>query len=157
MPWWQLALHATAPAAGAAAAGAALWLRHRARRLPPGAAALAEVERALRVARRPAGTPRRPQASTEFRAAARRPPASTEFRAAAVTLRALESAFSSSPGAAGYLRALRRQRYAAAATAAQAPPTAAQRRALRSAVARGGGLRGRLRAWWALPPRRSRR
>jgi hypothetical protein len=36
------------------------------------------------------------------------------------------------------------------------PPTRAQRRGLRTELGRGGGLLGRLRAWWALPPRRSR-
>jgi hypothetical protein len=32
-------------------------------------------------------------------------------------------------------------------------PTPAQRRGLRSELSRGNGLTGRLRAWWALPPR----
>ncbi|CAA9476801.1 MAG: hypothetical protein AVDCRST_MAG13-888, partial [uncultured Solirubrobacteraceae bacterium] len=31
--------------------------------------------------------------------------------------------------------------------------TAAQRRGLRAELARGAGLAGMLRAWWALPPR----
>jgi len=32
-------------------------------------------------------------------------------------------------------------------------PTRAQRRGLRSELGRGGGILGRIRAWWALPPR----
>ena len=67
------------------------------------------------------------------------------------TLQALEASFSRSPDAAGYVRALRDQRYSARGD----PPTGAQRRGLRSELGRGAGLRGRLRAWWALPPRRS--
>ena len=48
-------------------------------------------------------------------------------------------------------------RCATSATAAAASrPTSAQRRGLRSELGRGGGLRGRLRAWWALPPRRAK-
>ena len=47
-------------------------------------------------------------------------------------------------------------RCATSATAAAASaPTRAQRRGLRSELGRGGGLLGRLRAWWALPPRPS--
>jgi transglutaminase-like putative cysteine protease len=66
------------------------------------------------------------------------------------TLQALEAAFARSPDAAGYVRALRDQRYSGRGD----PPTGRQRRGLRSELARGGGLLGRLRAWWALPPRR---
>ena len=68
------------------------------------------------------------------------------------TLQALEASFARSPDAAGYVRALRDQRYGGRDEA----PTSAQRRGLRSELARGGGLLGRLRAWWALPPRRGR-
>ena len=64
------------------------------------------------------------------------------------TLQALEDSFARSPDAAGYVRALRDQRYSGRG----APPTSPQRRGLRSELARGGGLLGRLRAWWALPP-----
>jgi transglutaminase-like putative cysteine protease len=67
------------------------------------------------------------------------------------TLAALEERFRSSPDAAGYIRALRVSRYAG--TPAQ--PTAAQRRALRARLADGLGWSGRLRALWALPPRRA--
>jgi transglutaminase-like putative cysteine protease/phosphatidylserine synthase len=71
------------------------------------------------------------------------------------TLRGLETSFAS-PAAAGYVRALRDERYGAYAD----PPTRAQRRGLRSELGRGRGPLGRLRAWWALPPwppaRRSR-
>jgi transglutaminase-like putative cysteine protease len=101
--------------------------RHRARRPPPALRSVFELERALRRARRPA-TP-------------------------ATTLSALEARFRSSPAASGYVRALRESRYGGRA----AVPTRAQRRGLRAELARGAGLRGRLRAWWALPPRPRRR
>ena len=54
----------------------------------------------------------------------------------------------STPAAAGYVRALRESRY----RDAPGHPTRAQRRGLRSELGRGGGILGRLRAWWALPP-----
>jgi hypothetical protein len=66
------------------------------------------------------------------------------------TLQALESSFARSPDAAGYVRALRDQRYSGRGD----PPTIRQRRGLRAELARDGGPLGRLRAWWALPPRR---
>ena len=53
-------------------------------------------------------------------------------------------------GGAGYLSALRSARYGPTASA----PTPDQRRAFRRALAAGLGWRGRLRAWWALPPTR---
>jgi len=65
------------------------------------------------------------------------------------TLLALERRFTADPGARDYIRALARRRYAEDAPG----PTPEQRTALRKALARGLGLRGRLRAWWALPPR----
>jgi transglutaminase-like putative cysteine protease len=52
-------------------------------------------------------------------------------------------------GDGGYVRALRERRYGGRG----AGPTRAQRRALRRCLAAGLGLGGRLRAWWALPPR----
>ncbi|MEO8689623.1 MAG: transglutaminaseTgpA domain-containing protein [Solirubrobacteraceae bacterium] len=67
------------------------------------------------------------------------------------TLQGLEDAFARSPEAVGYVRALREQRYGGRG----GEPTPAQRRGLRSELGRGGGLIGRLRAWWALPPRAS--
>jgi transglutaminase-like putative cysteine protease len=66
-----------------------------------------------------------------------------------VTLVALERRFADSPPAAGYVRSLRLARYGAG----DAPPTAAQRRALRRQLAFGLGAIGWLRALWALPPR----
>jgi transglutaminase-like putative cysteine protease len=66
-----------------------------------------------------------------------------------VTLATLEHRFADSPAAAGYVRSLRLARYGAA----DAPPTATQRRALRRQLAFGLGASGRLRALWALPPR----
>jgi protein-glutamine gamma-glutamyltransferase len=98
-------------------------LRRRDEPLPPLERAVAELEAALRRAGRPA------------------PPGTT--------LRQLERRLGGSPEAASYLRALSAARYGAAPT----PPTAAQRRALRRALAQGLGLSGRVRAWWALPPR----
>ena len=65
------------------------------------------------------------------------------------TLHSLELRFAATPAAAGYVRALREQRYGDR----DAHPTRAQRRGLRSELARGSGIVGRLRAWWALPPR----
>jgi transglutaminase-like putative cysteine protease len=65
------------------------------------------------------------------------------------TLHALEARFEATPAAAGYVRALRESRY----RDAPAHPTRAQRRGLRSELGRGAGLLGRIRAWWALPPR----
>ena len=89
------------------------------------AAPLPELERALRRARRPPGP--------------------------GATLQALEDSFARSPAAAAYVRALREQRYGGRS----GEPTLAQRRGLRSELGRGGGPIGRLRAWWALPPRPS--
>jgi hypothetical protein len=66
-----------------------------------------------------------------------------------VTLAALERRFRTSPGAAGYVRALRMTRFAGDT----ALPTLGQRRALRAQLRAGLGLGGALRALWALPPR----
>jgi hypothetical protein len=66
-----------------------------------------------------------------------------------VTLAALEQRFRDSPGAAAYVRAIRLARFGGG----HEPPTAAQRAALRSHLARGPRVTGELRAWWALPPR----
>jgi len=49
----------------------------------------------------------------------------------------------------GYVRAIAAARYGYGAP----PPSPGQRAALRRALADGRGARGRLRAWWALPPR----
>jgi transglutaminase-like putative cysteine protease len=105
-------------------AGVLLWRAHRRRvGTPPATFALDELERALRRTRRHPG--------------------------GGTTLRALEDRFARSPGAAGYVRAVRELRYGGRPAA----PTTAQRRGLRAELARGGGLAQRLRAWWALPPR----
>ncbi|MEO8688876.1 MAG: transglutaminaseTgpA domain-containing protein [Solirubrobacteraceae bacterium] len=53
-------------------------------------------------------------------------------------------------GGAGYLGALRSARYGSATSG----PTPDQRRAFRRELAAGLGWRGRVRAWWALPPTR---
>ncbi len=65
------------------------------------------------------------------------------------TLRQLERSLGASPEAAAYLRALSASRYGPDPR----DPTAAERRALRRALAQGLGVAGRLRALWALPPR----
>jgi transglutaminase-like putative cysteine protease len=104
--------------------GVVLLARRRRRRLPPPALrSMAEFERALRRAHYDRGP--------------------------AMTLAGFERTFSGWPGAAGYVRALREQRYSGRA----ATPTPEQRRGLRAALARDAGA---LRAWWALPPRRGR-
>ena len=97
-------------------------MRRRRRRRPPAALRpMADFERALRRARFVA------QPGT--------------------TLSAMERRWSGWPGAAGYVAALREQRY----SGRPAAPTAEQRRGLRAALARDAGV---LRAWWAVPPRR---
>ncbi len=121
--WLSIAL-AVLAAAALAAGGWLLWRRRRRRAGTPEAAiVVAELERALRRTRRHPGP--------------------------GTTLRALEERFARSPAAAGYVRAVRDLRYGGRPAA----PTAAQRRGLRAELARGMGLTGRLRAWWALPPR----
>jgi protein-glutamine gamma-glutamyltransferase len=66
----------------------------------------------------------------------------------AATLSTIEGLFRT-PAATGYVRALRDQRY----SGHDADPPPSGRRAVRAELARGGGLSGRLRAWWALPPK----
>jgi transglutaminase-like putative cysteine protease len=122
-PWVRYGLFGLA---GVAAAAGAFWLWRRRRRragAPQAAVAIAELERALRRTRRHPGP--------------------------GTTLHSLEERFARSPAAAGYVRAVRDLRYGGR----PASPTAAQRRGLRAELARGMGLAGRLRAWWALPPR----
>jgi transglutaminase-like putative cysteine protease len=67
-----------------------------------------------------------------------------------LTLQKVEALLAGSDGALAYVRALRVARYGSGGAAA---PTPGQRRALRHELAAGLGLRGRLRALWALPPR----
>jgi transglutaminase-like putative cysteine protease len=123
VPWWQWAL------IGLAVLGALLalvaWLRARARRgaISSLDRAVAELEAALRRAGRPLPT--------------------------GTTLRQLELRLGAPPEATAYLRALSASRYGPAST----PPTLAQRKALRRALAQGLGPAGKLRALWALPPR----
>jgi hypothetical protein len=67
-----------------------------------------------------------------------------------VTLARLEVVLGGTDAAQGYLRAVREHRY----VREDAPvPTRAQRRALRRVLGAGLGPFGRLRGWWALPPR----
>ena len=110
--------------AAAALAVSRLVRAHRRRgALSPLDRAVAELEDALRRAGRPLPT--------------------------GTTLRQLEQRLGASSDATAYLRALSASRYGPAPQA----PTAAQRRALRRALAQGLGPTGRLRALWALPPR----
>ena len=68
------------------------------------------------------------------------------------TLRQLEQKLGLSGEAAEYVRAIRASRYAPRPT----PPTNLQRKALRRELASGQGWAGRLRTFWALPPRPGR-
>lgn len=116
-----------------------------------GAAALASGALAVRRRVRRARGRRRASEVEELERALRR----TGRRVApATTLLALERRFAASPGARDYVRAVAARRYAADAVAG---PNARDRRALRRELARGLGLGGTLRAWWALPPRPGRR
>jgi hypothetical protein len=69
---------------------------------------------------------------------------------AGITLAELEHRLRGSPDAAAYVQRLRLSRFAGR----QRMPSAAHRRALRQHLASGLGLPGKLRALWALPPRR---
>jgi transglutaminase-like putative cysteine protease len=114
--------------AGALAAIGLLALMARRRRRSPGGAGElgAEPLAELHRALRRSGRPPAPQTTLEALA--------VRYRGSA---------------AEGYVRALTAVRYGYG----EAPPTAAQRAALRRELAFGLGPRGLLRAWWALPPR----
>jgi transglutaminase-like putative cysteine protease len=121
------------PSAAIAALGAALLLAALLVLVgglmrPSGPDALAELTRAFAVMGRPLG--------------------------GGVTLAALEQRLAAFPEAAAYVRALRQARYAERAALADGARLRAQRRALRRALAQRGGVLGRARALWALPPRR---
>ena len=68
----------------------------------------------------------------------------------AATLSTIEALFARTPAAAGYVRAAARAALRRPRRRRRAAPSGAR---LRAELARGGGLAGRLRAWWALPPR----
>jgi transglutaminase-like putative cysteine protease len=103
----------------------ALWIVRRRRLLPddPLERAILELETALRRSGRPAP--------------------------AGMTLRQLERRLGLSGDAAAYLRAVSAGRYAPRPV----QPTREQRRALRRELAAGQGFAGRVRTFWALPPR----
>jgi transglutaminase-like putative cysteine protease len=113
------------PAALLLTAGGALWVVRRRRLLPndPLERAIFELETALRRSGRP--TP------------------------VGMTLRQLERRLGLSGDAAAYLHAVSAGRYAPRPV----QPTREQRRALRRELAAGQGLAGRVRTFWALPPR----
>ena len=120
-PWTRIGIGA---AALVLLSGLGLWLLRRHRRLlAAGWGPVAELERALERSRRAPGP--------------------------AATLSTVEALFARTPAAAGYVRALREQRYSGHGVA----PTPSGRRAVRAELARGSGPLGRLRAWWALPPK----
>jgi transglutaminase-like putative cysteine protease len=120
-PWGWIA---SGVVAALLAAVLAFWLlRRRTRMVAAGWGPVAELERALERTRRAPGP--------------------------SATLSTVEALFARTPAAAGYVRALREQRY----SGRHAAPTPSGRRAVRAELARGTGLRGRLRAWWALPPK----
>jgi transglutaminase-like putative cysteine protease len=108
-----------------AAAALALAVRRRRRAVPADDAGAAQLAELRRALRRSG-----------------RPPAPH------TTLETLAARFDATP-AERYVRALAAARYGYGA----GPPTAGDRAALRRELASGLGLRGRLRAWWALPPR----
>jgi transglutaminase-like putative cysteine protease len=114
------------PVALLLSAGGALWFARRRHGRPddPLERAILELETALRRSGRP--TP------------------------AGMTLRQLERKLGLSGDAAAYLRAVSAARYAPRPVR----PTAEQRRALRRELAAGQGFAGRVRTFWALPPRR---
>ncbi len=110
-------------ALAAALAAAAVVLWRRRPRFAPSAPELAELERALH------RTGRTPEPS--------------------LTLARLESLLGAGDAGAAYVRELRRQRFAGVGEG----PSGAHRRALRRELAAGLGITGRLRGWFALPPR----
>jgi hypothetical protein len=122
-PWVWIALGGVMAAVLAVTTLVLLRRRRRRAATPPPAIVLAELERALRRTRRHPGP--------------------------GATLKLLEQRFARSPAAAAYVRAVSELRYGGGG----GPPTPAQRRGLRAELSRGTGLAGRLRAWWALPPR----
>jgi transglutaminase-like putative cysteine protease len=97
----------------------------------------------LRRRGRPPGPPAEPELAELVRALHRTGRAAGD----PVTLAALERRLAGE--AAAYIHALRERRYAARGGG----PTDSHRRALRRALGDGLGPMGRLRAWWALPPR----
>ena len=111
-------------------------------------ALLLSVGTGVLVARRRRARPDDPleRAILELETALRRSGRATP---AGMTLRQLERRLGLSGEAAGYLRAVSAGRYEPCGTL----PTNAQRRALRRELAGGLGLAGRLRTFWALPPR----
>jgi transglutaminase-like putative cysteine protease len=111
------------------AAGAAVWATRFRRRRPSG-----PLERAIW------------ELETALHRSGRATPTGT-------TLRQLEQKLGLSGEAAEYVRAIRSSRYAPRPVS----PTNRQRKALRRELASGQGWAGRLRTFWALPPRRPQR
>ena len=122
-PWWYVG----GGVALLIAVAVALLLVRRRRRArdtaPPADRAVADLVTAMRRAGRPVPT--------------------------GTTLIALERRFGGASSADSYLGTLRAARYGTSTST----PTAVQRRAFRRELGEGLGWRGRVRAWWALPPR----
>ncbi len=121
-PWWYVG---GAVALLIAVAVALLLVRRRRRArdtTPPADRAVADLVTAMRRAGRPVPT--------------------------GTTLIALERRFGGASSADSYLGTLRAARYGTSTST----PTAVQRRAFRRELGEGLGWRGRVRAWWALPP-----
>jgi hypothetical protein len=108
--------------------------------------AVVALRRRGRLGGAPAATPL-DRAVAELEAALRR---SGRPALPGTTLAQIERRLSGSEEAVAYVRSLRASRF----SAAPVRPTAAQRRAVRRELASGRGIGGRLRALWALPPRR---
>jgi transglutaminase-like putative cysteine protease len=122
-PWWEYALIVVVLLSLAVAAVAAVLRRRGRGPKEPLDRAVWELELALRRAGRPLTT--------------------------GTTLRQLEQRFGASDEATAYIRSLSASRYGPTARL----PSGDERRKLRRALAQGLGPFGRLRAFWALPPR----
>jgi hypothetical protein len=115
---------------GAVLASVAVFVRRAARRRSLSAEALVEAQTV--------------ELETAFRQFGRPLSSGTTLRALERRLRGMIG-----PRAAAYAARLRDCRYG---TGSVAPPSARERRALRSALASGLGLKGRLRSWLLMPP-----
>ncbi|MEA2155289.1 MAG: protein-glutamine gamma-glutamyltransferase [Solirubrobacteraceae bacterium] len=131
---------AAAPAAAVKGGGSADWLLV----IAAAAGALLLAALAIMLRRRRRGAAPSQDELVELRRALRR---SGRDAQPDLTLEALAGRFAGT-AAEGYVRVLTGTRYGYGSAA----PSPRQRAALRTELAAGLGLRGRLRSWWALPP-----